>query len=344
MTEIIPQPAKDIELGNQLPLDQNPAAVYLRGLTPQAARVMRIALNRIARILGAPLMLQDVRGRPQDWTCLSVNWAGIRAGHAKAIQASLHEPDSLGKTYSQASINRMLSALRGVLGVAWDFEQISDKDYLRTIRAIKGKTPKRLPAGRMVTANEIQALFIACENDQSPAGIRDAAMIAIMAAAGPRREELASFTLADYDLDSREWRIIGGKGNKDRSGYLENEAADAMAAWLEIRGNDPGGLFLPIKKSGVIGSGRITAQAVYNVIAKRAAQAGISHITPHDFRRTLISNLFDSGVDIAIIGKIVGHENPKTTARYDRRPEQAKREAARKIHLPYTRRAIPQRK
>jgi len=67
----------------------------------------------------------------------------------------------------------------------------------------------------------------------------------------------------------------------------------------------------------------------------RAQKAGVKPFTPHDLRRTFVSRLLDSGVDIAIVAKMAGHSNIQTTARYDRRPEEAKRRAANLLQIPY---------
>ncbi|PJF26134.1 MAG: hypothetical protein CUN53_09245 [Phototrophicales bacterium] len=68
---------------------------------------------------------------------------------------------------------------------------------------------------------------------------------------------------------------------------------------------------------------------------KRAAQAQIAAISPHDLRRTHVSDLPTAGADALLVSRIAGHVDPKTTARYDRRPELAKQQAAALLDYPY---------
>ncbi len=114
---------------------------------------------------------------------------------------------------------------------------------------------------------------------------------------------------------------------------------EALRDWLAMRGNDGSALFVAINKGGKLDTSKgINSQAIYNMLAKRASDAHIKEFSPHDMRRTFVSDLLDAGADIATVAKMAGHSNVQTTARYDRRPEDAKRKAAGLLHVPYQRR------
>lgn len=303
------------------PADRNPALVYLAGLATGSRRTMRQALDTIAQVL-------------TNGTCDAVTmpWGALRYQHTAAIRSYLAE------RYEPATANKMLAALRGTLKAAWRLGHMAAEDYYRAtdLKTVKGST---VPAGRELQAGELAALLTACANDPSPAGARDGAVIAVMYAAGLRRAEVPALDLADFDPESGRL-VIRGKGRKERTAYLTNGALAALTDWLAVRGSEPGPLFVPINKGGRLIMRRMTDQAIWGLLAKRAEEAGVREFSPHDLRRTFVSDLLDAGADIATVAKMAGHANVQTTARYDRRPEEAKRKAAGLLHVPYRRRGL----
>jgi integrase/recombinase XerD len=327
------------------PLDQNAAAIYIASLPAETGRRTQAqALRVIAQALGADLD--------------RLNWGALRYQHTAAIR------DRIVQSYSPATANKILSAIRQTLKQAWLLGQMTADEYNRAIE-LEPVTGETLPAGRELSQGEILALMTTCQKDTNQnAGTRDAAIIGLMYAAGLRRNEVVKLDVADYDPETGKL-ILTGKRNKQRTAYITNGAADALQDWLTIRGTQPGPLFvevnkggkvlierqsltvrpfrkiggveIPTKKAGttIYRGGALTSQAIYNTLAKRAREAGIKNFSPHDVRRTFIAHLLDAGADIATVSKMAGHANIQTTARYDRRPEEAKRNAAELLHVPY---------
>jgi integrase len=129
------------------------------------------------------------------------------------------------------------------------------------------------------------------------------------------------------------WQAAG----KQRTVPVGN-AALALADWLAIRGEETGPLFWGLGNRNR--RGRLTDQAIYNMLRKRAGLAGVSRLSPHDFRRTFVGDLLDAGADIVTVQKMAGHADPATTSRYDRRGKRAQHKAASLLHVPYRQRVF----
>ena len=262
-------------------------------------------------------------------------WEALRYEHTGAIRSALSETVSArtGQLLSPASVNKSLSALRGVLREAWRLGAMTAEDYHRAvdIQRVRGNALLR---GRALGENEIAALFHVCQRDDSPRGPRDAATLAL-GLCGLRRAEIASLNF-DCDLDRDLWVLrVHGKGNKLREVPLKNGTVDALRAWLRHRGLAPGPLLCPVRKGGHLALRRLSTEAIYRICTRRAEEAGVRSFTPHDLRRTCVSTLLDRGVDLSIAAKITGHSALDTVARYDRREESAKHDAAETLTVPY---------
>jgi integrase len=110
---------------------------------------------------------------------------------------------------------------------------ISAEDYHRVagVRNVRGS---RLPAGRALTPGEVVALLDACAYDETAAGARDAAIIALLYGAGLRRSEAAALDLAHYDSTADELKVRG-KGTRSglcrwRTGSLPPSTTGSLYA------------------------------------------------------------------------------------------------------------------
>ena len=297
-------------------IDQQPAAVYLSTLAPSGRRGMHTALRQAADVLTG--------GRAGIDGC---PWHRLGAQHLAAIKRQM-----LDSGAAPATVNRMLSALRGVLKACWQLGLI-DSETLARARSVAAVKARRLPAGRHVAAGEVAALFRAC-GGFGPVPARDAALLALLYGCGLRRAEAVALDLAHYAADTGAVTVTG-KGGHQRQVFATNGARAALAEWRRHRGEDPGALLLPVAKGGRIQPGRMSAAAVWARLQTLAKRAGVQPFTPHDLRRSFVGELLDAGADVVTVQALAGHANVQTTARYDRRGERAQRSAADRLHVPY---------
>ena len=160
-------------------------------------------------------------------------------------------------------------------------------------------------------------------------------MIAVLYSAGLRRSEVVAVDLADWNEKDNCLIVRSGKGDKDRTNYLDDGAMAALLDWLIWRGNEPGTVFYPTRRGGRLEARSMTDQAVLDILRQRGKEANLASFSPQDFRRTFARNLIDSGVDIVTVQKLMGYASLVTTARYVRK--KAKRRAASLLHTRYVR-------
>jgi site-specific recombinase XerD len=227
----------------------------------------------------------------------------------------------------------MLSSLRGVLKNAWRLDLMDAETYSRAV-AVENVRAKVQPKGAAVGQDELAALFAVCAEDPSPAGRRDAAMFAVLYGGGLRRAELCGLDLADFDAADCSLTVRAGKGRRDRTVYLPESVCEHVKAWVEIREEEPGPLFCPVRMTGEVPISRLRGESLWYVLKKRQRQAGLKGITPHGFRKAYVSGLLEAGVDLLTVQELVGHADAVTTARYDRRGETTRRDAVLTLALP----------
>ena len=295
----------------------HPAEMYLETFTGESQRAMRSALDSIADILSnGKVGTSDLA------------WHELRIQHVSALRARMLE------LMAPATINRYLTAVRGVMKAAWRLKLIDRESMEQTIDVAPARGKRELK-GRVVGADEIQRLFETCSADSNESiGVRDAAILAVLYGTGMRRAETASALLENFDETRGCLRVIG-KGNKERDVFLPNGALAAVEAWLVRRGHEPGPLFTKVRKNGIVTTLPISAALVYRMLQRRHLVAGVEPFTPHDLRRSFISELLDKGVDITTVARQVGHSNGQTTARYDRRDSDAQRDVVMQLNVPF---------
>jgi len=176
------------------------------------------------------------------------------------------------------------------------------------------KLPKPLP--KVMPVDEVFAILRA-PPDRTVLGLRDRAILELLYASGLRASELCGLSLGDADLRSRVVRVLG-KGRKERLVPFNELAAEAIATYLERRGEllgkpgaDPSALFLNHR------GGRLTPRSVARNLDRYVLQCALARkVSPHALRHSFATHLLAGGADVRSIQELLGHASLSTTQRY----------------------------
>lgn len=150
---------------------------------------------------------------------------------------------------------------------------------------------------------DIEKLRIHCKTQ------RDKALISFLCATGCRISEVMELNRDQVDLQKLQC-VVHGKGNKERTVFLDAVTGMTIREYLNTRDDDNEALFIGKQKE------RLTPGGVRTMLNKLAAEAKVEHVHPHKFRRTLATNLTRHGMPIQEVASILGHEKLDTTMKY----------------------------
>ena len=174
--------------------------------------------------------------------------------------------------------------------------------------------------------------LLATPDLRSPIGMRDAAMLEMIYAAGLRVTELIQLKIAAVNLEAGFVRVLG-KGDKERVVPIGRKAMAAIQTYLAQ------GRPLQLKKESspylfVGRAGRpITRQAFWKLLRAYAVKAGIKQrVTPHSLRHSFASHLLEGGADLRAVQVVLGHVDIATTQIYTHVARKRLIELHRKFH------------
>jgi len=190
---------------------------------------------------------------------------------------------------------------------------------------LQGLTPLRLgtavpPVGGWrlaglpptMTAADVRLLLDKCDRS-SDVGVRDFAIMMLVARLGLRSVEVARLELRDVDWRAGEL-VVRGKARRQDRLPLPADVGEALAAYL-ARGRAPAGarrLFLTCCAP----RGPIRADLVGDVVERACRRAGLPRVGPHRLRHALAAELLRRGAGLAAIGQVLRHQDLATTALY----------------------------
>lgn len=174
------------------------------------------------------------------------------------------------------------------------------------------RVPGKLPS--VLATTEVEALLSA-PSGSSLADIRDRAMLQLLYATGLRVSELVSLRLSDVNLQAG-YLLTSGKGEKERLIPVGEAAKQAVGEYLIASRGGPVPLesrFLFLSRF----SEKMSRQSFWNIIKKRALEAGIlKSISPHTLRHSFATHLLENGADLRSVQMMLGHADLATTQIY----------------------------
>ena len=203
------------------------------------------------------------------------------------------------------------------------FKYLSQKAGLIEINPAQNlenpKLDRRLP--KYLSLDDSKKLLEVASDEDNRNAERDFAIITLFLNCGIRLSELVGINKKDIDFSDCKLTVIG-KGNKERTIYLNKACMKAIADYLEVRPtqgikhdnkNSEKALFLSERRE------RISNRTVQHIVTKELEKAGLDtrKYSVHKLRHTAATLMYQYGqVDIRALQELLGHESISTTEIY----------------------------
>jgi site-specific recombinase XerD len=233
-------------------------------------------------------------------------WLPVAVESATAEHIKIFIDVLLDRRLSPQTINGHLIAIRSFYRYLQEEEE--QKIDNPVISGLSLRLPKPLP--RFLQDSEVRAFFSVISKQ------RDLAIFMLMLRCGLRVEEVANLALGAVDYKRNQIMVRCGKGAKDRLVYLYDDAAEALADYLQLRPeSDEPRIFL-VEKGIYIGS-PLSVRGIQKRAEYYSEKSGV-HVSCHQLRHTMATDFLNAGADILTIQYLLGHSRIKTTLRYAR--------------------------
>jgi integrase/recombinase XerD len=219
--------------------------------------------------------------------------------------------------YAVSTVARKLAAVRRF------YELATARGTLQRNPAVRVRSPRErtnhIERVKYLTVDGIKALLSA--PSRSPRGLRDKAMLVLMAMHGLRVAEVARLQIQDVELDAEEAGVVHvlGKGSKRRSILLTPETRFILKMWLQARSLmqlPHEAFFVGMAWNG--SQGPLSTRGIRHVVDGYLEALGLKRagISCHSLRHSFATQALYYGADLYAISRALGHTSVKTTQIY----------------------------
>lgn len=216
-----------------------------------------------------------------------------------------------GQTFAQAK--NIVTALRSLFRFA-RYRDYIQTDIAATIPSVAGWSLASIP--RAMPGDSVRRLLGESKTWRTPAGLRDRAILLLLARLGLRALEIARLELEDIDW-SQGWLKVHGKGRQERPLPLPHDVGAALAAYLRD-GRPESRSRRVFLRSRAPFDGLKTHSDICQIVRRAIARAGIeAKVTgSHQLRHALAVDMLRQGLSLTEIGQMLRHRSPDATRRY----------------------------
>ncbi|GAA2215683.1 hypothetical protein GCM10009850_111510 [Nonomuraea monospora] len=220
------------------------------------------------------------------------------------------------------SAKAMVTSLRAFLR----FAHVTGRTAVPLAGAVPAVASWRLSAlPRGLPAAEIELLLAGCDQNTAT-GLRDYAVLSLLARLGLRGAEAAALQLSDIDWRAGEIAVTG-KGSRTERLPLPVLAGKALAAWLS--GGRPAcesrAVFVTVRRP----YRQLTPEAVRAVMGRACDRAGLERRGAHRLRHALATEMLRAGASLPEVGQVLRHRSQLSTSLYAKVDQDALRPLAR---------------
>ncbi|MEM4270649.1 MAG: tyrosine-type recombinase/integrase [Candidatus Pacearchaeota archaeon] len=221
----------------------------------------------------------------------------------KYLESAFAEKDGVNKETAKEFILSELkkkepsSVSHAIFALEYFFKNILNEE----LNIPKPKRNKKIP--EILTKEEIKKMIDVTSN------IKHKLILKVLYGCGLRVSEIINLYKEDINFSEGLIHIKLSKGRKDRFVKIPEKLKEELEGYCKLTSEK---VLFPSSRRG-----RLTKKTIGKIVKNAAVKAGVKkEVYPHLLRHSFATHLIESGVDLRVIQKLLGHSDIKTTQIY----------------------------